>query len=260
VKTSWPECEYFSQSSLVFPPHFPIDFILAKPTIPLLLRNIVSHSSMSTSDSNIPRSSANTQCASVGQRSLMLLGLVKGQASLGSAIPNHSCYAGGEGDRPGEPMMTEYVSVEGRKSSGINFDYLLMMLSQSAPFRYRRTQAVRTRLILSPLHSFDCTKVNDSATTLETLMHLAVDTALSMTSQGRYSGYGPLSMTFDCAFGGGHYEAGERYAYRLPTRGPHGIPDTVCESCYDTFGSLAGKQHSLPTTYLTLTLTNHKPR
>ena len=85
----------------------------------------------------------------------MLLGLVKGQTSLGSAIPNHSCYACGEGDRPGEPVMTECVTVEGRKSSEINFDYLLMMLSQSVPFRYRRTQAVRTRLILSPLHSFD---------------------------------------------------------------------------------------------------------
>jgi len=40
VNTSWPECEYFSQSSLVFPPHFPIDFILSKPTILFLLRNI----------------------------------------------------------------------------------------------------------------------------------------------------------------------------------------------------------------------------
>jgi len=126
VNSSWPECEYFSQSSLVFPLHFSTDIILSTPLIPFLLRNIALKYNMSTSGSNVPRSSANTQCPSMGQRSLTLLNFVKGPNPPGSAIPDQSCYACGEGDRPGEPVMTEYVSVGGRKSSAIHVDYLLM--------------------------------------------------------------------------------------------------------------------------------------
>jgi hypothetical protein len=103
------------------------------------------HTIMSASGSTNRPGSANSLCPSVGQQSLMLLDFLKRQETPGSYIPDHRCYACGEGDRAGEPVMTADVRVPGRGSSDKSFDYLLIC------------SLTRLRKDVSPPHLFDYT-------------------------------------------------------------------------------------------------------
>jgi hypothetical protein len=97
--------------------------------------------------------------------------------------------------------------------------------------------------------------VSSSALILKTLIVLAAKTAILLTRQGSYVGFGPLSMDFECAIGGGRYVEGQRHAYCLPTREGDEAGETVCKTCYEALKPFAGELYDHLINDLTLTNT-----